>query len=378
MSIHKLLYWPHLICGVLAGILIFIMSITGVLLTYERQIIAWADREYDSTVPASGSALAVDEILAMNEGAFGDAKLRTIKIENRPESPVIVRSGDYYYIDQYTGEIVGNGAKDVKGFMSSLRGLHRWLAMEGENRATARIFTGAANLMFLFIVVSGIYLWFPKVVNWNNVKKVLFFRKTKSSRARDFNWHNVMGIWSAIPLIVVVATATVFYYSWANNLVYTLAGEEPPVRGSTSVAEDAPTFDQMVPFQSMFDKAKLQRENWTSITMTYPKETDENVRFNVDTGNGGEPTKRGDLYLSRATGETAEWVGFSDNTPGRQARIYIRFLHTGEALGIIGQTIAGLVSLFAVVMVWTGLALAWRKYIKPLSKNKRNTASQSQ
>lgn len=378
MSIHKILYWPHLICGVVAGVLILIMSVTGVLLTYERQIIVWAETGFNSSVPIEANVLPIDEILLMNQNTFGDASLRSVKIQNRIDAPVVVRGSDYFYIDRYTGEIIGNGPVEVKAFMSDLRSLHRWLSMEGESRATARIFTGAANLMFLFIVISGVYLWIPKVVNWKNIKKVLFFRKTKSGRARDFNWHNVLGIWSAIPLIVVVATATVFYYTWANNLVYILAGEEPPVRGRAAVAENAPTFNQMVPFESMFDKAALQRENWTSITMTYPKDTDEDVRFSVDTGNGGEPQKKGDLYLNRSNGTLSKWEPFADYSTGRQARNYIRFLHTGEALGIIGQTIAGLVSLFSTIMVWTGLALAYRKYIRPIIRSRRKTASQSQ
>ncbi len=375
MTIHKLIYWPHLICGVLAGILIFIMSVTGVLLTYERQIIAWAESDYDTAVPADAPALPIDEIITMNRENMGERDLRSVKIENNPEAPVVVRGGDYFYINRYNGEILGNGPKDVKYYLSELRGLHRWLAMEGESRATARIFTGAANLMFLFIVLSGMYLWIPRVVNWQNVKKVLFFRKTRSSRARDFNWHNVMGIWSAIPLVVIIATAAVFYYSWANKLVYTLAGEEPPVRGQAAENDVEPvTFDQLIPFETMFQKAAERRENWTSITMTYPKETDENVHFSIDTGTGGEPQKKADLYLSRANGETVKWEPFQDYSAGRQARSYVRFLHTGEALGIIGQTIAGLVSLFATVMVWTGLALAYRKYVRPLTKKKRTPA----
>lgn len=375
MTFRDLLYWPHLICGVTAGILIFIMSVTGVLLTYERQMISWAEGDYDRGVPADKKALSVDEILIKNQPSFGEKPLRSVKIENNPEAPVVVRGDDYYYINRYSGEILGNGPKGVKGFFSDMRSLHRWLLMEGESRATARMFTGAANLMFLFIVLSGMYLWIPKVINKENIKKVIFFRKTKSSRARDFNWHNVMGIWSAIPLAVIVATATVFYYSWANNLVYTLAGEEPPVRGRSASDADAPTFDQFVPFESMFDKAETMRENWTTITMTYPKPTDENIRFSVDTGNGGEPHKKADLYLSRSDGATAKWEPYQDYSAGKQARFYIRFLHTGEAMGIIGQTIAGIVSLFAAFLVWTGLALAYRKYLKPVFKKKRARAT---
>jgi uncharacterized iron-regulated membrane protein len=51
VTIRSFFFWIHLVAGVCAGIIILIMSATGVLLTYERQILAWADSEYRSTVP---------------------------------------------------------------------------------------------------------------------------------------------------------------------------------------------------------------------------------------------------------------------------------------------------------------------------------------
>ena len=43
INLRPLIFWPHLVAGVLAGAVILIMSVTGVLLTYEKQMIAWAD-----------------------------------------------------------------------------------------------------------------------------------------------------------------------------------------------------------------------------------------------------------------------------------------------------------------------------------------------
>jgi len=44
----------------------------------------------------------------------------------------------------------------------------------------------------------------------------------------------------------------------------------------------------------------------------------------------------------------------------------IRFLHTGEVLGLAGQALAGLASLAGCLLVWSRLALAWRRLIRPL------------
>ena len=69
----------------------------------------------------------------------------------------------------------------------------------------ARRITGAANLIFLFIVISGFYLWLPRVWTWIQFKNVLWFRIGLAPKARDFNWHNVIGVWTAVPLAIVVA-----------------------------------------------------------------------------------------------------------------------------------------------------------------------------
>ena len=45
-------------------------------------------------------------------------------------------------------------------------------------------------------------------------------------------------------------------------------------------------------------------------------------------------------------------------------RRWVRFLHTGEALGLPGQTLAGLASAAAALLVWTGLSLALRRFMR--------------
>jgi uncharacterized iron-regulated membrane protein len=54
--------------------------------------------------------------------------------------------------------------------------------------------------------------------------------------------------------------------------------------------------------------------------------------------------------------------GFSDYNSGRKLRTWLRFLHTGEALGWPGQLVAAIASFGGAVLVWTGFALAWRRF----------------
>ncbi len=52
MKLRSVLFWLHLACGVVAGAVILIMSVTGALLTYQRQITAWADMRGYRSEPA--------------------------------------------------------------------------------------------------------------------------------------------------------------------------------------------------------------------------------------------------------------------------------------------------------------------------------------
>ena len=57
MRLRSVLFWLHLACGVVAGVVILIMSVTGVLLTYQRQITAWADTRGYHIEPGAAAAV---------------------------------------------------------------------------------------------------------------------------------------------------------------------------------------------------------------------------------------------------------------------------------------------------------------------------------
>jgi uncharacterized iron-regulated membrane protein len=101
---------------------------------------------------------------------------------------------------------------------------------------------------------------------------------------------------------------------------------------------------------------------WRTINVRVPESNRGPVVFAIDKGDGGQPHLRSTLTLDRATGTVVTYEAFDDQSLGRRLRSISRFAHTGEVLGIPGQTIAGLATAGSVVLVWTGLALAWRRW----------------
>ncbi len=80
------------------------------------------------------------------------------------------------------------------------------------------------------------------------------------------------------------------------------------------------------------------------------------------------------VVFDRRQATVTEIQTFDDLTPVEQGRMWIRFVHTGEQYGIVGSTIAGLASLAAAFLVYTGLALAIRRLLEHLQRRRRRLA----
>jgi uncharacterized iron-regulated membrane protein len=368
MKLRPFVFWLHLIAGATAGIVILVMCVTGVLLTYERQLIAWADSGYRSVAPAPGAnALSMDALLAHLRGTQPDVSPTTITVRSDAAAAVAIGAGQRtLYVDRYSGNVIGEASRGgVRTFMSDLRAWHRWLAVDGEGRPAARAVTGWSNAIFLFIVMSGIFLWFPRRWTWGSVRSVLLFNPAARGKARDFNWHNVIGSWCAVPLFIVVLSAMPISFGWFNALVYRAAGEAPPAKQTPArPAESRPREASSMPanLDALFTRAQAHVGGWRSISLRVPSSSNAPAVLTVDAGDGGQPHLRSTLALDARTGDVVRFETFSDLTPGRRIRALMRFAHTGEVFGIAGQTVAGIVSAGGAVLVWTGLALALRRF----------------
>lgn len=382
--LRPLLFWTHLIAGVVAGAVVLIMSVTGVLLTYQKQMTLWADlRGVEAGPPAPGAVrLTPDSLLAL-VAARESKTPSSVVWRNGADMPVEVQFGreGRQYLSAYTGEVLGTGSAGMRKVFSVATDWHRYLAMKDESRKAGKAITGWSNMAFLVLVLTGMVLWWPRNLTWSSVRNVLWFRRTTSPKARDFNWHNVVGIWSAIPLALVVVSATVISFPWASDLVYKVVGEAPPARapeggagananvrangnsadGNSAKANSANGTGALV-VGDVYALAAERMPDWRAVSLAWPKSADAPLVYTLDRGMGGEPTKRATLTISR-TGEPATWQAFDSLSTGRQVRTIMRFTHTGEVLGFWGQTIAGLVSLGGAVLVYTGLMLSLRRLL---------------
>ncbi|MBL9215784.1 MAG: PepSY domain-containing protein [Opitutaceae bacterium] len=419
-TFRQILFWAHLGAGLVAGLSIGIMCFTGAALAFEQELVAWSERDVRRVAPPAPDAprLPLEELQRRVREAKPDARPTGITVSADPRAAVAFTFGRDHalYADPYTGEVRAPAAPNrVHDFMHVMEDWHRVLALGGDRRPLGKAINGACNLAFLGLAVTGLYLWWPRSLSWRSVRAVAVLNWRLAGKARDFNWHNAIGLWSAPILIVLTITAVPISYRWGGNLIFKLTGETPPAAGQqgpaalaappVEVPQPAPG-TRPVGYDMLLATVQQQAPRWETISFRLggfggrgagrPAGGAAAGQSNPaaaapDTAAAGERRPRGHstpggrsaltaitltvkepgawprtatttYSLNPFTAEVLKTEAFADLSVARQIRSWTRFLHTGQALGWVGQLVAGLACLGGCVLVYTGFALAWRRF----------------
>lgn len=360
MKLRKVIFWLHLLAGTMAGSVILLMAVSGALLAFEPQIVEWSEREL-CAVPApavDAKPVDLDTIVAEARRAHPEGRPTLVTVRTEPRSSVRVAFGreGALYLDPYTGAALGTSSK-IADVLHVVEDWHRWLG----SREIGRPFTGVCNLAFLGMAISGVYLWWPRPTRRGALKAVAVPSFRLRGRARDFNWHNSIGIWCAPVLIVITLTGAVMSYQWANDLLYQLTGNVPPPPAGGPGA-GAPGGSRQTNLAAVLARAKQQVPGWVAITLRLPQRPGAPIVAIVQKPPAWHPTPRSQLTLDASTAAVVSWEPFAAQKLGRRLRSWVRPLHTGEAGGLAGQALVGLASTGGAFLVYTGIALAWRRF----------------
>jgi uncharacterized iron-regulated membrane protein len=173
-----------------------------------------------------------------------------------------------------------------------------------------------------------------------------------------------------------VLSGVVISFPWARTLAYRAVGDEHPAGSASSetppglVTAD-PSFD-LARLDAVGGRALGRTEGWRRIQLAIPRQGEPAMEIRVEEGRPGQPQKRVQLRYDLATGWEEGRSTFQDQSPGARVRSFLRFAHTGEFFGLPGQTLAGIVSLMGMLLVWTGLALTGRRVVRALAPRRRH------
>ncbi len=138
MTFHRAIFWLHLLTGTIAGLVILVMSVTGVLLAFEPQIVDYAERGFRQVTPPASDAskLAHGHHPGQGRKRRGPTPAPSPWSSwSEPQGTVRVAFGrdDGVFVNPYTGELLGPGSK-VHDAMHVIEDWHRWLGSRDVGR----------------------------------------------------------------------------------------------------------------------------------------------------------------------------------------------------------------------------------------------------
>lgn len=424
MTFRKIIFWTHLVIGLAAGLVIALMALTGAMMAFEKQITTWAERDARHvTVSTNEPPLSLREILQAVREDQPEARPQNITVSRDPGIAVMVSLNrtNTLYVNPYTGEIKSPGSQKVRDFFQFLERVHRWLgvspqrqepppnanAADGASAPASRLrqFTstviGISVCVFLALCISGLVVWWPRKWNWRALRPSVWFVRGQRGKARDWNWHNVFGFWLLPVLIVITFTGIVMHFRSVGDWIYQRPEGDAanaglnistPEPGQRPLGQDAllaivqkeiPHWET-ISFRSAMRRGRGGGRNFSSQGgggqhEGQREERGENAsRAGRGDGRPGESrgpqpvsisvTERGwspvpvQLQLDPYTGEILRKESLGDLGFRRAFRSMNKSLHTGEWGGWFGQLLAFIAAIGALVLVWTGFAISWRRF----------------
>ncbi len=391
----------HLYLSLAAGIVIMIVCFTGATLVFEKelQMSIYPERytvtpgekrvDLDATVAAlkqkvKGASVSSVKVYSNPERSLeltyseekkhaeggerqkmkekksskkGDHKKEDGKKENgkKPEAGK-GGGGSQAFFNPYTGELISLYTHR-NSFFFTMFSLHRWL-LAGD---VGKLIVGISTSIFLFIILTGLILWWPRTKA--KLKQHLTLKWAGWKRI-NHDLHIVIGFYTSIFLFAFAFTGLAWSFEWFNNGIYWVTGTENkrPEPPASIAATTAP-----VTMEQILAAAKQQVPNAIYYSINKPKDSIAAYAVTVMPIDPVHEKASDQYYFDQYTGKLLGAVLYTDRNLGQRARGIFYPIHVGSIGGLPGRIIAFLSCIAGVTFPITGLIL----WINRLNKKKK-------
>ncbi len=213
MTFRKLIFWVHLSMGITVGMMVLVIAGTGMMLAFKPQVLNMIEGDLRFVaVEPNIPRLSQQDLLQKARDIYPNIPIKKVVLKPDPRMSAIVKLGKdqgLVFLNPYTGQWIGKETQ-VTGYFRSIESMHRWFALKGTYKSIGQSIKNWSNVMFLGMIVSGLYVWWPFKSTW--------FKHGLKGRARAWNWHTVLGFWSAPWLFVLSFSGAVLSFWHAKNI----------------------------------------------------------------------------------------------------------------------------------------------------------------
>lgn len=396
-SIRSIFDQIHLYAGLISGLVVIAVCLSGTIYVYNTEIREFMDSEL-YFVEEAGDRLSADELkITLEESTdsnvvalmWNEDSERSVQFTLKKEGEE--GRGSTYYVNPYTAEILGNTSDRTQTaeFMGYLFSLHRWLMLDRietpildsmSNRDLGRFINGVATLLFLLGVITGIVIWVPnKVKSWKQGLKVKWSGNWKRI---NHDLHNTLAFYSLLILFVMGATGPFWSYSWYREGWQKTwdTYQEPAPKGETAekpkaepmeeIKEEVEGSSALLTLESIFAKTNAELPYEGNIRVSLPSKASDPIsvskyRTGFFARSGSDQLKLSSLDLS-----VTEANLFSDLPWRQQVGRSVKSLHVGDIFGQFSKLLWFVACLIATSLPITGTLIWWNKRKKKPSKKK--------
>lgn len=208
--------WLHRWLGLVSGIVVFIVAITGCLHVFEEEWRELFQRKYFYVTPTNGGVRhSLEEIGVAARRAFPKEPFTQLRFRERADAAVIytTRSGRAISMNPYTLEVIGS--RNMKhDFFEWILKMHRELRMGKTGKEIVRWNV----LIFFLLCISGLIIWWPKQRRF--LRRAITIKwKTRNWKRLNWDLHSVLGFWSLLVLLIISLTGLFWVFDWAKGTV---------------------------------------------------------------------------------------------------------------------------------------------------------------
>ncbi|NGM62309.1 PepSY domain-containing protein [Sphingobacterium sp. SGG-5] len=367
--------WLHLWLGLVSGIIVFIVSITGCFYAFQQEI-KDAVEPWRFVEERNAPLVPPSQLLDTAAKYMPDQHPTGLTYSHSTGAAAIGYGGmvggkrtfSVIFMNPYTAEFlkkqtpIGGGEFDFFRFIiDGHRAL--WLPYN-----IGRPVVGVATLIFVVLLITGLVMWWPR--RWNKTHKDQSFkiRWRASFKRVNYDLHNVLGFYSLVFALILGLTGLVWSFTWFDRaLYYVTSGGEVKVghhHPHSDLANKEIAWNSEV---SPLDKAwyltleKTDEVNGMYMT-PYPADDDDPIDITVyhDKGSWYDHSE---YFYDRYTLEPLEMEGsrYREASFADKLSMMNYDLHIGSVGGLSGKVFAFLISLVCASLPITGFLVWWNK-----------------
>lgn len=373
----------HLWLGIGAGLILFVVCLTGTIYTFRTEIEEWLEPEkYFVTMPADGQVLEAEALISKFEEENAEGKVTSVTIPEDQQRAYILnvkkegeRRGANFYVNPYNGEITGDGDSVASGFFMTVFRLHRWLLLDTE---VGRPIVGWATVIFAFLVITGMIIWFPqRLKSWKQGLKIKWSGNWKRV---NHDLHNALGFYSSIFLLIMALTGLYWSFDWYRDGLYTVLGVENNRGGRGSEGgEERPEIaaGESLTLAELMQVADRELPYTGNYRISLPNEQQPMVSISKNKTGFFAPAAGDQLSLNPISGEVVTKEIFAEKPINQRIARSIKALHIGNVYGTFSKIIYFISCLIATSLPITG-TIIWINKLKKKAKRKAKASVQKE